>query len=224
MSWLNRRFARLRLALSQTLARAVQRHEPPEAEGREAWLSGARTSDDLWNGVKSPVWAVHLAHHLGIPVGGIVTGGTEVLARSLEGYVGGLPTVLDYGTLEPEERTVESYFAWQDQPLEDLADGAERYEAAALEQLSVIEAQAASGPESSPYRGSAGWPNDLAPRLHRLVAVQHWFAAARYASETPAVRPGARDELSIGLAHALAAQPGSEQALLEQLVRLYRAR
>jgi len=223
MFWLNRRFARLRLALSQTLARVVQRHEPPEPEGREAWLSAARTPDELWKGVKSPVWAVHLAHHLGIPVERIVTGGTEVLARSLEGYLDGLPTVLDYGTLEPEERAIESYFDWKDQPVEDLGDGAQHYEAAALEQLSVIQAQAALGPESSPYRGSSGWPNDLAPRLHRLVAVQHWFAAAQQASESPPVRPGARDELSVGLAHALAAQPGSAQALLEQLLRSYRS-
>lgn len=223
MFWLNRRFTRLRLALSQTLARVVQRHEPPEPEGREAWLSGARTPDDLWNGVRSPVWAVHLAHHLGTPVERIVTGGTKVLARSLEGCLDGMPTMLDHGTLEPEERAVESYFDWTEQPLEDLADGTARYEAAALEQLSVIEAQAAVGPESSPYRGSSGWPNDLAPRLHRLVALQHWFAAAGHASESPPVRPGARDELSIGLAHALAAQPGSGQALLEQLVQSYRA-
>ena len=219
MLWLNRRFARLRLAVSQTLARVIKRHEPPEPEGREAWLQGARTPDDLWSGVKSPVWAVHLAHHVGTPVDVILDGGTEVLARSLEGYLDGLPTVLDHGTIEPEERRVESYFDWQDQPLEDLADGAERYEAAGLEQLSLIQAQAESGPESSPYRGSSGWPNDLAPRLHRLVAVQHWFAAARYASESPAARPSARDELSIALAHALAAQPGSGQGLLEQLVR-----
>lgn len=223
MFWLNRRFARLRLALSQTLARVAQRHEPPEPEGREAWLSDARTPDDLWKGVKSPVWAVHLAHHVGTPVARIVTGGTEVLARSLEGYLDGLPTVLDHGTLEPEERAVESYFDWKDQPLEDLADGAKRYEAAALEQLSVIQAQAELGEESSPYRGSSGWPNDQAPRLHRLVALQHWFAAAHHASEVPPVRPGARDELSVGLAHALAAQPGSGQALLEQLVQSYRA-
>ncbi|MGH1343600.1 MAG: hypothetical protein ACRBN8_18730 [Nannocystales bacterium] len=222
MFWLNRRFARLRLALSQTLARVVQRHEPPEPEGREDWLREARTTDELWEGAKSPLWAVHLAHHLGIPVERIVSGGTEVLARSLEGYLGGLPTVLDYGTLEPQERAVDSYFDWKDQPVEDLGDGAEHYEAAALEQLSAIQAQAALGPESSPYRGSSGWPNDLAPRLHRLVAVQHWFSAAQHASESPPVRPGARDELSVGLAHALAAQPGSAHELLEQLVKSYR--
>ncbi len=222
MFWLNRRFARLRLALSQTLTRVVQRHEPPEPEGREAWLSGARTSDELWQGVRSPAWAVHLAYHLGTPLDAIVTRGTDVLARSLEGYLEGLPSVLDHGTLEPEERAVESYFDWKDQPLEDLADGAQRYEAAALEQLSVIQAQAELGEESSPYRGSSGWPNDLAPRLHRLVALQHWFAAVGHASEDPPTRPGARDELSVGLAHAFAAQPGSAQALLERLVSAYR--
>jgi|GEM_PF-2510967 len=222
MPWFNRRFARLRLALSQTLARVVRRHEPPEPPGRDAWLEGARSEDDLWHGVKSAVWAVHLAHHVGRPAATVMDAGTRVLAQSLEGYIDGLPTVLDYGTIEPEERPLDSYFDWAEQPLEDLTDGCERYEAAALEQLTLIQAQAESGPESSPYRGSSGWPNDLAPRLHRLVAVQHWFAAARHASESTPERPAMRDELGVALAHAFAAQPGAGEALLQELVQSLR--
>lgn len=207
--------------MSQTLARTSRRHEPPEPPGRDAWLKGARTVEELWAGVASPVWAVHLAHHCGVSPAALVAGGTTVLARSLEGYVETLPTVLDYGTIEPQERTLDSYFDWTDQPLEDLADGRDRFEAEALQQLSRIEAQAASGPEASPYRGSAGWPNELAPRLHRLVAAQHWFAAARLASDPRPERPMVRDELAVALAHAFAACPASTDTLLEQLVSAY---
>lgn len=221
MLWFNRRFSRLRLALSQTLARVIRRHEPPEPPGREGWLKAARSTDDLWQGVKSPVWAVHLAHHMGHAPDRMMDVGTDLLARSLDGYIDSLPTVLDFGTIEPEERSVETYFDWKDQPLEDLADGSERYEAAALEQLTRIQAQAESGPETSPYRGSSGWPNDLAPGLHRLVAVKHWFVAARHASEDEPERPAMRDALGLALAHAFAAQPAEADALLEQLVAAY---
>ncbi len=222
MRLFNRRFARQRLALTQTLARVIQRHEPPEPPGRDAWLAGAKSIEELWDGVKSPVWAVHLAHHVGRPVRLMMDVGTKVLARSLEGYIEGLPPVLDYGTIEPEERMVDTYFDWTDQPLEDLADGRQAYEAAALEQLTLIQAQAESGAEASPYRGSSGWPNDLAPRLHRLVAIQHWFAAAGHASEDDPERPPMRDALGLCLAHAFAAEPGSSEALLRELVDAYR--
>jgi len=217
------RFARLRLALSQTLTRVIERHEPPEPLGREAWLKEAQSVDALWDGVKSPIWAVHLAHHLGRSPELMMDVGTKLLARTLEGYMDTLPTVLDFGTVEPEERPVETYFAWKEQPLDDLEDGHETYEAAALEQVSVIQARTESGPESSPYRGSSGWPNDLAPRLHRLVAIEHWFSAARHASEKEPERPAMRDALGLALAHAFAAQPGSSEALLKQLVAAYRA-
>lgn len=223
MLWFKSRFSRLRLAVSQTLARVVARHEPPEPPGREAWLKSAESVDDLWGGVKSPLWAVHLAHHLGRPPALMMDVGTELLVRTLEGYMDTLPTVLDFGTVEPQERPVDTYFAWKEQPLEDLEDGHETYEAAALEQVSVIQARTESGPESSPYRGSSGWPNDLAPRLHRLVAIEHWFSAARLASEKEPERPAIRDALGLALAHAFAAQPGSSEALLRELVSAYRA-
>ena len=114
MLFFKRGFARLRLALSQTLARVVERHEPPEPSGREAWLDDARTVDALWDGVKSPLWAVHLAHHVGCPTELMVDVATELLARTLEGYTETLPTVRDFGTIEPEERAVETYFAWKE--------------------------------------------------------------------------------------------------------------
>lgn len=222
MLWFNRRFSRLRLALSQTLARVIERHEPPEPPGRDAWLSAARSTDDLWRGVKSPIWAVHLAHHIGRKPAPMMDVGTELLASSLRGHLDSLPTVLDFSTVEPEERALDTYFDWEDQPLEDLADGSERYEAAALEQLTRIAALAESGPETSPYRGSSGWPNDLAPGLHRLVAVKHWFSAARHASESEPERPAMRDALGLALAHAFAAQPSQADALLQRLVVAYR--
>lgn len=219
-----RRFARLRAALSETLARTSRRHEPPEISGRDAWLASARSVEDLWNGVEAPAWAVHLAHHTGCAPTVLVDGGTAVLARSLEEHLESLPTVLDYGTIEPQERAVESYFDWKDQPLEDLADGRDRYEAEALEQLSRIQALSERGTEASPYRGSSGWPDELAPRLHRLVAVQHWFAAARLASDPRPKRPAVRDELAVSLAHAFAACPHFEDTLLRQLVEAYQPR
>ena len=147
------RFTRLCLALSQTLARVVARHEPPEPPGREVWLKEAKNVDGLWDRVTSPLWAVHLAHHLGRSPELMMDAGTKLLARTLEGYTDTLPTVLDFGTVEPEERPVETYFAWKEQPLDDLENGQQTYEAAALEQVSVIQARTESGPESSPYRG-----------------------------------------------------------------------
>jgi len=218
MRLFNRRFARVRLAVSQTLARVIARHEPPEPPGRDAWLEGAKSIEALWQGIKSPLWAVHLAHHTSVAPVPMMDAGTALLARAVQDSIEVLPTVLDYGTIEPEARTVDTYFEWKDQPLEDLSDGRETYEAAALEQLNRIQAVAEPGPETSPYRGSAGWPNELAPRLHRLVALQHWFTAARAASEDEPRRPAMRDALGLALAHAFATQPGSAEDMLEELV------
>ncbi len=209
-------------ALSQTLARAVETHAAPEPAGWAAWIENARSEDDLWCGVKSPQWAVHLAHHLGRSPEVMMNAGTEQLARTLEGYIEGMPTVLDYGTIEPQERLLDSYFDWADQPLEDLTDGRERYEAAAIEQLELLRAQADSGPEVSPYRDSARWPNELAPRLHRLVATSHWFAAARHASESPPRRPAMRDDLGVALAHAFASRARPQDASLRAFVQALR--
>ncbi len=223
MDLFNRRFARLCTALSQTLARAVDTHAAPEPPGRDAWIDGASSEDELWSGVKSPQWAIHLAHHVGLPPRVMMDAGTEQLSRSLEGYIEGMPTVLDYGTIEPQARQLDTYFDWAEQPLEDLTDGRERYEAAAIEQLERLRAQADSGPEVSPYRDSARWPNELAPRLHRLVATSHWFAAARHASESPPRRPAMRDDLGVALAHAFASRPRSHDVSLQELVGALRA-
>ncbi len=78
-----------------------------------------------------------------------------------------------------------------------------------------------------PKRGSDSpvgcGPNELAPRLHRLVALRHWFGAARHAREDDPERPAMRDDLGLALAHAFATQPGSAESMLEELVAALRA-
>lgn len=222
MIWFDRRFARMRMRLAAGLERSSDVHGAPEPRGRTAWLENARSVEDLWNGVRSPIWAVHLAYHIGRPTRVIMNAGTTIVSAALDGYIDDLPRMVDYGSLVPEERMLDSYFDWTDQPVEDLAEGQARYEKAAVEQISQIQARSARQGPASPYRESSQWPDDAAPRLHMLVAASHWFAAAHHASDLRPRKAPMCESMAVSLAHALAARPSRYDELLHRLVRSFR--
>ncbi len=209
------------MRVAQSLRRSDEQHGAPAPEGREAWLQEAKSIDELWDGTRSPLWAVHVAFHVERPFRRIMDAGTEALAAALDGYYDELPQLFDNRSMLPKPRPLQDYFPWREQSSEDLAEGMVRFQGAAADLVSELAAEAQFD-TGSPYRDFATWPQDTAPRLHRLVGVTHWFGAAMHATELSPAKGPMCEALGVSLAHAFSARPSGAAAMLTTLVAALR--
>lgn len=209
------------MRLAQSLRRSAERHAAPEPEGRDAWLDRSKSIEDLWRNARSPLWVLHAANIADRPVRSIMDAGTRAFAGALEGYEDDLPQMLDYGSLVPESRSIDTYFDWMDQPLEDLTEGVVRYEREAELQRSHVATMKRGKLSPSPYRDGSRGPDEALAKFHRLVATQFWFVAAVHASDLSARKASVCEALGVCLAHAFAARPSRHDALLATLVNAF---
>lgn len=214
-------FARTRMAVAQSLDKASEQYDAPEPAGRQAWLQNSGTVDQAWSTLASPVWAIHLAFHVGRSVRRIMDAGTAAVAGSIEGYESELPGIPDTSVAFAKLRAVPEYFDWSNQGSEDLLEGMVRYENAAREHLAVL--RTTQNDEAvSPYRGTVEQASDAVPKLHMLQGVMYWFTAAAHASDISPRKGPMCETLAVSLGHAFAARPSRRAELLALLVQALR--